>query len=56
MFPKDATDIGQTNVVKHNIFTGDHHPIKQLPRRMPIIKREEARRAVDEMLNDGIIE
>ena len=55
VFPEDATGIGQTNIVKHNIFTGDHHPIKQQPRGMPRAKREEARHAVDEMLRDGIM-
>ena len=56
VFSEDATDIGQTNVVKHNIFTGDYPPIKQQPRRITRIKREEARRAAGEMLKDGIIE
>ncbi|CAB3978637.1 Retrovirus-related Pol poly from transposon [Paramuricea clavata] len=56
VFSKDATDIGQTNVVKHNIFTGDHPPIKQQARWMPRVKREEAGRAVDEMLKGGIKE
>ena len=56
MFPKGATDIGQTNVVKNNIFTGDNHAMKQQPRRMLRVKREEARHAVDEMLEDGIIQ
>ena len=56
VFSKSASDIGQTNVEKHSIFTGDHPPIKQQARRMPMVKREEAGRAVDEMLKDGIIE
>ena len=56
VFSKSASDIGQTNVVKHSIFTGDHPPIKPQARRMPRVKREEAGRAVDEMLKDGIIE
>ena len=56
MFSRDTTEIGQTNLVKHNIFTGDHPPIEQQPERMPRVKREEARHDVDEMLNDGSIE
>ena len=56
VFSKSASDIGQTNVVKHSIFTGDHPPIKQQARRMPRVKGEEAGRAVDDMLKDGIIE
>ena len=56
VFSKDATDIEQTNVVEHNIVTGDHPPIKQQARRMPKVKREEARRAVNDMLKGGIIE
>ena len=43
-------------MVKHNIVTGDHPPIKQAARRMPKVKREEARRAADDMLKGGIIE
>ena len=50
VFSKDATDIGQTNVVKYNIFTGDPPPIKQQPRWMSRVETEEARCAVSEML------
>ncbi|GFT92040.1 retrovirus-related Pol polyprotein from transposon 297 [Nephila pilipes] len=36
------TDVGHCNVTQHKINTGDHPPIKQYPRRLPIARKEEA--------------
>ena len=43
-------------MVKHTINTGDHKPIKQRPRRLPLAKREAEREEVDKMLQAGVIE
>lgn len=47
---------GRTSVVKHAIDTGEAKPIRQNPRRLPLAKREEARKIIKEMEDDGIIE
>ncbi|GBM97045.1 hypothetical protein AVEN_233693-1 [Araneus ventricosus] len=43
-------------MTQHRINTGDHPPIKQYPRRLPLAKKEEAERLVKEMVDNGIIE
>ena len=48
--------LGQTDWVRHRIDTGATPPIRQPPRRLPIHRREEAQRQVDQMLADGVIE
>ena len=40
VFAKSKYDLGRTNIVQHEIDTGDHRPIKQAPRRMPLNKKE----------------
>jgi predicted aspartyl protease len=47
---------GRTNIVEHAIDTGSAKPIRQNPRRLPLAKREEARKIIKEMENEGIIE
>ena len=42
-------------MVEHHINTGDHRPIKQLPRRVPHFLKEEVSRHVQEMLDNGVI-
>ena len=56
VFAKSRYDLGRTDIVQHEIFTGDHKPIKQAARRLPLNKREEAERQVKEMLDNGIVE
>ncbi|GBM88672.1 Transposon Ty3-I Gag-Pol polyprotein [Araneus ventricosus] len=43
-------------MTQHRINTGNHPPIKQYPRRLPLAKKEEAGRLVKEMVDNGIIE
>ncbi|GBM92206.1 Retrovirus-related Pol polyprotein from transposon 297 [Araneus ventricosus] len=43
-------------MTQHRINTGNHPPIKQYPRRLPLSKKEEAERLVKEMVDNGIIE
>ena len=45
-----------TTHVQHTIDTGDNHPIKQPPRRLPVAQREIADKEVDKMLLKGFIE
>ena len=42
--------------MKHEIDTGTDSPVRQPPRRLPLAQREEARKAVEEMHQQGIIE
>ncbi|GBN58308.1 Retrovirus-related Pol polyprotein from transposon 297 [Araneus ventricosus] len=43
-------------MTQHRINTGDHPPIKQYPRRLPLARKEEAEHLVKEMVDNGIIE
>ena len=56
VFAKNKYDLGRTDLVQHEIDTGDNRPIKQAARRLPLNKREEAEKQVKEMLDNGIIE
>ena len=56
VFAKSKYDLGRTTIVQHEIDTGDHPPIKQAPRRMPLAKKEVVRKEVEAMLQNGIIE
>ncbi|GBL62122.1 hypothetical protein AVEN_63886-1, partial [Araneus ventricosus] len=49
-------DVGRCNMTQHRINTGDHPPIKQYPRRLPLARKEEADNLVKEMVDNGIIE
>ena len=49
-------DMGWTDLVQHEIDTGDNRPIKQAACRLPLNKQEEAEKQVKEMLGNGIIE
>ena len=56
MFPKGETDLGRTNLVKHQIETGDAQPVKQRLRRQPECNQEEIFQQVDKLMDRGIIE
>ena len=47
LFAKSKLDRGKTHLVKHTINTGDHQPIKQRPRRLPLAKRQVERDEVE---------
>ncbi|GBM94690.1 hypothetical protein AVEN_274910-1 [Araneus ventricosus] len=51
-----GADVGHCNMIQHRINTGDHPPIKQYPIRLPLARKEEAERLVNEMVENGIIE
>ena len=56
MFADSPLDLGRTGVVKHRIDTGNHRPIKQPPRRVPMHRRDIVQNEIDKMLDRGVIE
>ena len=56
IFSQGPKDLGQTDLAEHWIDTGDAPPLRQAPRRLPLLKREEAQRAIQEMHQQGLIE
>ena len=56
IFSKDDQDLGRTSITSHKINTGDSKPVRQLPRRLPMSQVDEARKAIETMVKDGIIE
>jgi len=56
VFSCGSGDLGKTDLVRHKINTGDAAPIRQPPRRLPSLKKDEANKAVTEMLEQGLIE
>ena len=47
---------GRTNIVRHQINTGDAQSIRQAPRRLPLAKQEENENLVRKMLDKGVVE
>jgi hypothetical protein len=56
VFAENDNDLGHTNVVKHDIDTGESRPIRQPPRRVPTALQEEFDQEIKTMLNKKIIE
>ncbi len=56
VFSCSQEDLGRTDIAKHHIETNSAPPIRQLPRRLPSVKREEAKNAVEQMAQQGLIE
>ena len=56
VFSEGPDDLGQTSLVQHQIQTGTTAPIKQPPRRLPLVLREDASKAIESMQKQGIIE
>ena len=55
IFALDESDLGRTSLVEHDIYTGDHPPIRQLPRREAFALRPVIRKMVQDMLKQGIV-
>jgi hypothetical protein len=49
-------DLGRTDLVHHHIDTGDHKPIKQQARRVPLFKKQHVLDLVEAMLEKKVIE
>ena len=56
VFASSSSDLGRSNVVKHQIKTGETRPIRQRPRRLPVNQRPVAEQEVEKMLKQGVIE
>ena len=56
VFASEKGLVGRSNMVTHKINTGDAQPIKQHPRRLPWVKRDEAEKIISEMASQGVIE
>ncbi|XP_062599620.1 uncharacterized protein LOC134261188 [Saccostrea cucullata] len=56
LFAKCDKDLGRTGIVKHRIDTGDSHPIKISPRRVPAHLTDEVDQQLNDMLERGVIE
>lgn len=54
-FAKDDFDLGKTDLVKINIDTGTHPPIKQRPYRTPYSERPVVEEYINDMLKSGVI-
>ena len=52
---KGPEDMGCTDLVKHQIDTGEARPIRQPPRRLPIAKQAVEQVEVSKMLDRGVI-
>jgi len=55
IFSTGPDDLGRTGIVKHQIDTGGHPPIKQPRRRVPMHQQETMRKHVEEMLQHGVV-
>ena len=56
IFADSNSDLGRTDLMEHEIYTGDHQPIKQSPRHTPPHKREVIDQQLNELLDHGRIE
>ena len=56
LFSTGTNDLGCTDLVMHEIHTGNAKPVHQPPRRLPLAKREEAEKMLSEMRKQGVIE
>ena len=56
VFALDPGELGTTQLVMHQIDTGEHRPIKQPARRTPFALRKKIDELVEEMLSQGVIE
>ena len=56
VFSRSENDLGITDIVEHNIDTGDARPIRQQLRRFPPAHVEAISEHVDNMLSQGVIE
>lgn len=55
IFAAEGKPLGRTNLVQHEIHTGNHGPIKQRPRRAPLGQEDVIQKELDKMLKQGVI-
>lgn len=56
VFSAGPHDLGHTDLVQHHINTGPTAPMRQQSRRLPLTRMEEADKAIQEILEQNIIE
>ena len=56
VFAKSDNDLGRTNVVEHEIDTGNSEPIRQPPGKIPLAQQSDCDKEVQSMLDKGIVE
>jgi len=56
LFSRSESDVGRTKIIQHHIDTGDHRPIKQRPRLLPLSRKEEVQRMIEDMRRTDVIE
>ena len=56
VFSKGSHDLGRTDLVKHNINTDGAASIRQPAHRLPLAKRDEVIKAIDDMSKQRVIE
>ena len=56
VFETKSGDHGRTDKVYHRIDTGDARPIRQPPRRLPLLKQAEVNGMLEDMKSKGVIE
>ena len=56
VFAQHDDDLGRTNLVQHDINTGDTPPIRQPPRRVPTTLQSELDSKIESMLAKGAVE
>ncbi|CAC5395695.1 Retrovirus-related Pol polyprotein from transposon 297,Retrovirus-related Pol polyprotein from transposon 17.6 [Mytilus coruscus] len=57
IFSKSSEDIGLTDLVEHTIInTGNHPPVRQRPRRIPLARMKDAEAEIQKMVQQDIIE
>ena len=55
-FSASDTDLGLTQLMEHTIDTGEAKPVKQPQRRAPLAFANDERKAITQMLDQGIIQ
>ncbi|UYV82421.1 hypothetical protein LAZ67_21002026 [Cordylochernes scorpioides] len=56
VFATSPNDVGRTNVTQHRIDTGGATPVKQLPRRLSMTRRDEVDKLIEEIAEQDVIE
>ena len=56
IFAVNSAEIGRTDLVHHQINTGDSAPVKQQARRIPFVLRPKVEEMISEILEQGVIE
>ncbi len=56
VFAQCDNNLRRTSLIRHQISTGNHSPINQVPRRVPLARREKMESLIESMKGPGIIE